>query len=321
MDGGVEGSNASAEPTFQLRVLASGSNGNCIFFRAGDLRLLFDAGVPRRRIQQALWEIDEDLDAIDAMLVTHEHGDHIHALPSIMAKYPEMAIHCTAGTASRVQRPRNAFGADFVEPGECFSIGRSVITPFSTSHDAAQSVGYRVDVDDFSFAYVTDLGWSTREVEWTLQGVQTVLLEANYDESMLWNGRYPARLKRRVSSRRGHLSNVQAARVLSEIAGPQLQQVILGHLSASNNDAALAVDTVAPALDGLEHVNLLAADRTTPGDLMTFTARPAPPPPPPLAKQGFLFQGDKRQDPQRRRSSRGRREDVIAEPERQLSLF
>jgi phosphoribosyl 1,2-cyclic phosphodiesterase len=321
MDGGVEATDTAVEPTFQLRVLASGSNGNCIFFRAGELRLLFDAGVPRRRIQKALWEIDEDLDAIDAMLVTHEHGDHIHALPSIMAKYPEMAIHCTQGTASRVQKPRNAFGADFVEPGECFNIDRAVITPFSTSHDAAQSVGYRVDVDNFSFAYVTDLGWSTREVEWTLQGVQTLVLEANYDERMLWNGRYPARLKRRVSSRRGHLSNEQTARVLTEIAGPQLQQVILGHLSASNNDPALAVDTVAPALDGLDHVHLMAADRTTPGELLTFTARPAPPPPRPLAKQGFLFRGEERKDSGRRRSGRGRREQAEPEPERQLSLF
>lgn len=317
---GMEISNPSAQ-AFSLRVLASGSNGNCIFFRAGDLRLLFDAGVPRRRIQQALWEIDEDLDSIDALLVTHEHGDHIHALPSIMAKYPGLAVHCTQGTARRVQQPRSAYGAAFVEPGECFDIGRATITPFTTSHDAAQSVGYRVDVDEFSFAYVTDLGATTRDVEWTLQGVQALVLEANHDESMLWNGRYPARLKRRVASNRGHLSNVQAARVLAGIAGPQLQSVILGHLSASNNDPSLAVDTVAPALAGYDHVHLMAADRTVPGDLFTFHARPAPPPPTPRARQGVLFCAEPSDGPVQRRGSRGRRPAAEDPGHEQLNLF
>lgn len=109
--------------------------------------------------------------------------------------------------------------------------------------------------------------------------------------------------------------------MLSQIAGPQLQSVILGHLSASNNDPALAVDTCAPALDGLDDVHLMAAARRVPGELFSFTARPAPPPPKPLPKQGLLFRGEQKATASRRRGGRRRRDEGVEEPERQLNLF
>jgi phosphoribosyl 1,2-cyclic phosphodiesterase len=269
-------------PTFQVRVLASGSNGNCVFLRAGDTRLLLDVGISRRRIIKALWEIGEELDAIDAIFVTHEHGDHIHALTSVMAKHPHVPVHCTAGTAASVDVPRAAFGADRVQAGEPFFVGRVQMTPFATSHDAAEPVGVRCDVDGFSFAYVTDLGRVTNEVERVLTGAQVILLESNYDEEMLWNGPYPRQLKRRVASARGHLSNRQAAQLLSRLGGEKLQSVILGHLSAKNNDPGKALDTVAVALDGRDGVALAVADRKTPGALMTFSPVGSVPPPAPV---------------------------------------
>ena len=145
---------------------------------------------------------------------------------------------------------------------------------FGTSHDAAEPVGFRIDAGGCSFAYVTDLGETTDEVEHAVKGVDAMLLEANHDEKMLWSGRYPARLKRRVAGARGHLSNRQAGHFLRRVASPNLRTVILGHLSASNNDPALAVDTVSSHVEGME-IALSAAERTTAGPLLRLSPEAA----------------------------------------------
>lgn len=253
-----------------VRVLSSGSNGNCIFVRSGETRLLLDAGISRRRIVQALWEIGEDPKDLNGVLITHEHNDHIHALASLLAKYPHVAVHCSAGTAARAGLSGNALGAPRVKAGVTLDIAGARVAVFGTSHDAAEPVGFRIDAGGCSFAYVTDLGETTAEVECAVQGVDAMLLEANHDEKMLWGGRYPARLKRRVASARGHLSNRQAGHFLRRVASPNLGTVILGHLSASNNDPALAVDTVSSYVEEMG-IALSAAARTKAGPLLRLS--------------------------------------------------
>ena len=261
--------------THLVRVLASGSSGNAVFLRSGETRLLFDAGISRRRIVHALRDIDEDLDDLSAILVTHEHRDHVHALPMIERYHPEIPVWATAGTWAGCRRqgmlPRS--GCKQVVPGASFLVGDVQVSPFAIQHDARDPVGYRVDADGFSLCLATDLGRGGPEVESALTGCQVIVLEANHDEKMLWAGPYPRRLKRRVASPLGHLSNLQTLRLLSRVGGPHLDTVILGHLSEANNKPSIALNTVLPALEGLEDVKILAADRMVPGDPMEFVGR------------------------------------------------
>lgn len=280
-------------PVQQIRVLASGSSGNATFVRVGEVRLLIDAGVSRRRLRAALAEIGETLESLDAILVTHEHGDHVSGLPVLQRTLPHVPLIATRGTMRKLIRKGeiSGQGVEFIKAGESLVVGGLRVTSFPIPHDAAEPVGYRVESDSFAFVVATDLGKPTPEVRHALLDCQVCILEANHCPIMLRNGPYPPRLKRRVSSDHGHLSNDQARALLREIAGPRLEHVVLGHLSEENNTPQLALAAVAPALERHRSVTLTAAARTEPGPLLTFApseprGRAAPPPRP--ARQAAL---------------------------------
>ena len=254
----------------QVRMLASGSAGNAIYVRLEEVRLLIDVGISRRRIVNALKEIGEDLSSIDAILLTHEHVDHVCALRKIRQKRPDISIYSTAGTAlACLRRKRWRYRHDVVEADRSFAIGPLQITPFAISHDAYEPVGYRIEVDDFAVGIATDLGRYSASVQRSLRDCQVLVVEANHDPEMLFNGPYPAHLKRRVFSDKGHLSNEQARDLLTSVAGPKLKQVILGHLSEKNNCPDLALAVVKEGFAGTD-VKVRVAERKTPGPLMTF---------------------------------------------------
>jgi len=274
------------QPVQRVRVLASGSSGNATFVRIGDVRILIDCGISRRRIRAALAEIGEALDALDAVILTHEHNDHISGLPVVREDIPTAPIFCTRGTLRAVVKRHGIPATDFevVEGGRSFDLSGIRISPFAVSHDAAEPVGYRIDTDSFAFALATDLGQADATVRHALMDCQVCILESNHCRRMLRDGPYPARLKRRIRSNRGHLSNDQARMLLRDVAGPRLEHVVLAHLSAENNAPIAALGAVAPAID-LDAVSIIAADRTTPGPLIELPVsephgRPAPPPPP-----------------------------------------
>lgn len=228
--------------------IASGSSGNCIFVGTEQTSLLVDIGISARQAENGLHTIDRTLPDIDGILITHEHSDHIHGI-GVAARKAGMPIYGTRGTLEAVKRCSSLGKIDEslyreIRPDEVFQIGDMEILPFSTSHDAAEPVAYRVNSGGKSAAVVTDLGVYNDYIVEHLQGLDAVLLEANHDVRMLQAGAYPYYLKQRILSSHGHLSNENAGRLLCRILHDNLKNVFLGHLSQENNYEALAYETV-----------------------------------------------------------------------------
>lgn len=275
------------DDTIKIRILASGSKGNSAFVRVGDTRLLIDAGISCRRIVHGLRDIDESPEELDAVLVTHEHSDHVKGLRVFLNKYPETRVFSTRGTMEgcedQFSTPTNWTPITAQQP---FRVGAVTVDPFELLHDADEPTGFRLDAAGFSMGFATDLGYWTDEIAEHLLGCRVLVIEANHDPYMLRTGPYPAFLKRRIASSRGHLSNEQARALVSRIAHPELEWLVLAHLSEKNNAPELAIDEVSPALPTAD-TNVIAAGKE-PGQLIELapavvstSGRPA--------KQGVLF--------------------------------
>lgn len=230
----------------QYAPLFSGSSGNCAFLRAGELRLLIDAGLPMCSMEKALRSIGECAGDIDALLVTHEHTDHIRGLGPLCRRYA-LPVYANAPTWSAMRDSLGKLPPGCVrvfESGRPFFLKDVSVHPFCVPHDAAQAVGFRLDCPGGSVAHATDVGYVDDRLIDLLSGCALVMLEANHDEDMLRAGPYPYPLKRRILSDRGHLSNEAAGRALVRLFGRGVKNAILGHLSQENNYAPLALETV-----------------------------------------------------------------------------
>lgn len=229
--------------------LASSSSGNSSVLSTGRTSVLIDAGISTRRIVKGLSGLDIKKDNLSAVLITHEHSDHIKALPVLIKQMaaPIYAPKCVADylikTISGIQERVIPFN-----PGECFEIGDVTVSSFPTPHDSAESCGYSLHHGAVKITCVTDLGHITSQVKEAIAGSELVMLEANYDHEMLVTGSYPAFLKRRVLGARGHLSNPDSAQLTALAVSSGTRRVILGHLSRENNTPSLAVKTVRDAL-------------------------------------------------------------------------
>ena len=186
---------------------------------------------------------------IGGVLITHEHSDHISGLDMLL-KYYDFPVCAPRTVANRLRGmlPRVEGRLRTVPVGEAFPLGALRVTAFHTPHDTDESVGYRVEGEEGTFALATDMGRVTEEVEAGLMGADTVLIEANHDEDMLRYGPYPVYLKRRILSERGHLSNACCAELARYLAGSGTRRIILGHLSRENNRPEKALETVGAAL-------------------------------------------------------------------------
>lgn len=228
--------------------IASGSSGNCIFVGTEKTSVLIDAGISGKRVKEGLYAIDRKPEELNAILITHEHSDHIKGLGVLARKYG-IPIYSTEGTI-RAMKGQNLLGkvdeALFhpVLPDQKFSIGDLEVQPFRVSHDAAEPVAYRMQCEEKSVAVATDLGYYDDYIIDHLKGLDAVLLESNHDVNMLQVGSYPYYLKQRILGRRGHLSNDNAGKLLGEILHDRMKAILLGHLSRENNYEALAMATV-----------------------------------------------------------------------------
>ncbi|MBQ8109063.1 MAG: MBL fold metallo-hydrolase [Clostridia bacterium] len=223
--------------------LFSGSSGNSTYVGCDDAHILVDAGVSGTRVSQELARVGIDPNALSAILVTHEHADHIKGIGILSRKY-DLPVYATEGTWEGMYDKIGAIADKnrvIFEPDQDFFIGSLDITPFSIPHDAAQPVGYTFELDGSKFSIATDIG-SVRD-GWMghVIGSDAIILESNYDLDMLKAGRYPYDLKKRIMSRKGHLSNDDAGYVAVELAKNGTQQIILGHLSKENNFPELAM--------------------------------------------------------------------------------
>lgn len=233
----------------EIVTLFSGSKGNCVYLRSGGSRVLIDAGRSLTAISKALQLVDSRIEEIDAVIVTHEHSDHISALSRLMEKY-DIPVHMTEAAAAAYAAKNYHVKSNIIpHPTEySLDVGDFHISSFSTPHDSADSVGYLISASGECVGYATDMGCPTKEVLEKLSGCSRVIIESNYDENMLRSGSYPQFLKSRILSRRGHMSNEGCAMLVCELAKRGVKGFALAHLSENNNLPELALRTSCDAL-------------------------------------------------------------------------
>lgn len=224
----------------QVSILASGSKGNSVYVELDGVRLLVDAGISAARITKGLRARGIEPQSIDAVLVTHEHIDHVRGLKTLAKQY-HLPILATRGTLAGIDGGA-AFEDDMRSISDAFMIGNVTVQPFATSHDAAEPCGFRIE-GSHCCTVATDLGVVTDTVQDAMEGADVLVLEANHDADLLRQGSYPWPLKRRILSNRGHLANGDAAWALTRMK-KYPRKVYLAHLSEENNRPALARDTV-----------------------------------------------------------------------------
>lgn len=233
--------------------LASSSRGNSVFVRYGNHSILIDTGISCRKIENSLKSLGENISDITAILITHEHSDHISGLPTISKKY-HIPIHMTESSAREMLRSEkyHVTANDITVHPPLFELnfGEIEIRSFITPHDSVCSVGYRLTARDESLALATDIGHISPEIDQALNGITNVILESNHDENMLLCGSYPYELKRRILSDRGHLSNENASNFSKKLALNGTKRIVLAHLSPENNLPELALTTAKLKLRG-----------------------------------------------------------------------
>ncbi len=237
----------------ELIVLGSGSNGNAAIVRTAATTLLVDAGLSAKKTLTRLASAAIDPGDIDAVLLTHEHGDHAGGLP-VLLRHLRCPVYATRLTAEDLQEqdPRYASAEwRLFATGGAFSLDTLEVTAFSVPHDAADPVGFVIRSDSASLGVITDLGHANRSVVHHVAGVNCLFVEANHDEQMLQaDTKRPFAIKQRILSPHGHLSNRAAGELAKQVLTSALSHIILGHLSRDCNTPQLAQLAVESALDG-----------------------------------------------------------------------
>jgi len=275
----------------RMTVLASGSKGNSTLVASSRTRILVDAGLSCRELMKRMQMANEDPAAIDALLITHEHQDHVQGV-AVLARKLGVPVYFTQAThrawmrwmmpqkrltyaawlalrqqppgveevekasVERAEDPCSLPGVEYFSAGSGFSIGDIVVTPFTIPHDAADPVGFVFEADGVRMAIATDLGYMPPNVKMAIRNCDVLMLESNHDLEMLRDGPYPWSVKQRVMSRVGHLSNEATSDFLEKNYDGNASYVVLAHLSESNNLPELARVTAERALR--DRMSLLA---------------------------------------------------------------
>ncbi len=260
----------TAECGLQVCVLASGSKGNAIYVGDGRTAILVDAGLSGVEIERRLQAAGIDIRSLRAIVVSHEHNDHIRGV-GIMARRYKLPVYITADTAAAAGQSLGRIDQTrYFEIGKSFAIDDLAIHPFATSHDASDPAGFTISQNGRKIGIATDLGIATSMVKYHLQSCSTLVLEANHDPTMLIEGPYPWPLKQRIKSRSGHLSNEESRDLLSELKHDGLCHVILAHLSETNNTPEKALSAVQKALGGDDAVKLHVASQECCSELVVL---------------------------------------------------
>lgn len=220
--------------TLAFEVLASGSKGNAVLVSTARTCILIDAGLTAREICHRLQTTHRSIQ-LQALLISHEHNDHVRGL-GVLSRRLELPVYLTQDTLTRM--PASAghpARAEIVHIEQSFKVGDLCVTAFPVPHDAGDPVGFVIEHDGLRLGICTDLGTSTDTVIRHLQGCQALILEANHDLDLLWNGPYPSFLKQRVAGHYGHLSNRQMCDLLRSLHPTGLETVVMAHLSEVNN--------------------------------------------------------------------------------------
>ena len=231
---------------FNFCSLYSGSSGNSLFVQSENTNILIDAGESAKKIINALSSINVSIDSLDAIVVTHEHIDHVKSIGTISQKY-NVPVYATKKTWSAMPLQSSKIESKFqrtFSSANKFYIGDLELKPFSIPHDAADPCGFNILNKDKQISIATDLGHVTPEIINNLSNSSFILLESNYDSEILKFSKYPYYLKQRILGERGHLSNENSGKLLCRILHDKLQAIVLGHLSKENNLPELAYEAV-----------------------------------------------------------------------------
>ena len=231
---------------FRFCSLYSGSSGNSLFVESNKTKLLVDCGESAKKIITSLADIDVDIEKIDAILVTHEHIDHVKSLGTLSKKY-NIPIYTNIETLNAMPDQANKIKDDNIhifDFSKDFEIGDFQIHPFSIPHDAVNPCAFNIFYNNKKISIATDIGHITPEIIKNLEKSSFMLLESNYDPNILKCSPYPYHLKERISGPLGHLSNNVAGQTVSHLIDSGLNTVMLGHLSRENNFPELAYKTV-----------------------------------------------------------------------------
>jgi phosphoribosyl 1,2-cyclic phosphodiesterase len=254
--------------------LYSGSSGNSIFVSSGNAKVLIDAGLPGKSIENALQEIGENPREIDGIFITHEHSDHVKGVGVLSRKY-DIPIYANEKTWHGMAKSIGNIKEHNIKimDSKDLSIKDMHITNFRIPHDAAEPSGYSLQSNGKKVCIATDLGYFTEEVKSNLIDADLVLLESNHDIEMLKFGPYPYVLKRRVLSDIGHLSNEACGKAIVDVMTEKPKRIVLGHLSKTNNYPELAYQTVVNILnenkiDIGKDITLSLADRNKPSSFI-----------------------------------------------------
>ena len=229
-------------------MLASGSKGNAIFLSGGSTSILIDAGLSGIEIERRLLSKGFCPEDLDAILVSHEHSDHVHGV-GILSRRFSLPVYINRKTqkAATIQLG-DIYDVKNFECGSTFKIENLTIHPFSISHDAEDPAGFTISQNGAKIGIATDLGVATSVVKTHLRSCDVLILEANHDADMLTHGPYPWPLKQRIKGRLGHLSNESAKNLLKEVQHDRLVHVMLAHLSEINNTPQKAISEVRQAI-------------------------------------------------------------------------
>lgn len=233
--------------------LGSGSQGNCLLVDAGDTKVLIDCGFSSRATVARLARLGVEADHVDALLVTHEHRDHLAGV-STFARRHQLPVFLTHGTYAEAVRSGATFPeVRLIETDQAFALGKLEVQAFPVPHDAREPIQYVLGDGQHRLGVLTDCGSLTAHVVDVLRHCDALLLECNHDRALLAASRYPAQLKQRIGGRFGHLANDDAALLLQQIETSSLQHVVAAHLSDENNRPHLAAGALAASLGCHEH--------------------------------------------------------------------
>jgi phosphoribosyl 1,2-cyclic phosphodiesterase len=251
-------------------VLASGSSGNCALLSTGRTRILVDAGLSFRALAKRLESVGEPVESLDAVLVTHEHSDHICGLARV-ARRLKIPVYISRLTAPAVDWGDVPPVLERFQAGASFTVGDIQVDSFGIPHDAIDPVGFCFHAEGIKISVATDLGYLTESVKFHLRRSNIMLLEANHDLEMLKVGPYPWSVKQRVMSRVGHLSNDMMSDFLLDDFDGTPRSLILGHLSEHNNHPEIVRLVATQALDRRGLATALAiASQTHPTEVYSF---------------------------------------------------
>lgn len=257
----------------RLTILGSGSSGNCAYVETDETRLLVDAGFSPRQIRARLASIGRAPENLNAVLITHEHFDHIQGAAALNQKLG-IPLYCNSGTRDGIRvETDERLDCRIFATGSSFEVGDIVVETFTIPHDAQDPVGFLLRTAAGTIGFITDLGHVTRLVAERARAANVLVLEANHDIKMLQDCPHrPWSLKQRILSRHGHLSNEAAAEAAAQIMSADLRHLYLGHLSRQCNKPELAHRVVGERLGQISatHVKLELTSQSTPSPTLSL---------------------------------------------------